>query len=102
MDRDNHWVQVKLEENARSALVVTKLASIVSNAVLVRMKRCGAWRNVGSRDHMEVVLVCDERVMGKLKRVVEWLYNVGEIGPEGELGDDMRKIHLVVGNVNMT
>ena len=32
-------------------------------------------------------------IMGDLEGVVERLCDVGEVGSEGELGDDMRQIH---------
>ena len=61
VDCDDHRIQVKLEENARGALVVTQFANVVCDAVLVRVERCGAWCNVSSRHHMEEVLVRHER-----------------------------------------
>lgn len=32
-------------------------------------------------------------IMRDLKRIVEWLSNVREVGTKGELGDDMREVH---------
>lgn len=64
VDRDNHWV--KPEKNARSTFVVAQLASIVRNAVSVRMKWRRTWRDVGSRDHMERVPVCDKHKVSHL------------------------------------
>ena len=57
---DLERIEVELEENARCAAVVVKHASVVGYAVLVRVERLGARRDVCRGYDMEEVLVRDE------------------------------------------
>jgi len=34
--------------------------------------------------------------IGNLKRIVERLYNFGEVRPKREFGDDMRQVHFYI------
>lgn len=38
----------------------------------------------------------DNTFIGNLKRIVERLYNFGEMRPKREFGDDMRQVHFYI------
>ena len=60
MDRELHRVEVELEEDAGHAAVVLKYAGVVRHAVLMRVQRLRARRDVCRRDDVHEVLVRDE------------------------------------------
>ncbi len=61
MDGDLEGIKVELEEDARCAAVVVEHPCIVGHAVLVRLERFRARRDVRGRDDVEEVLVRNKR-----------------------------------------
>jgi hypothetical protein len=60
MHGDGHWVQVKLEEDARSTFAMLQDPSVVSNTVLISFQGAGTRGNICCGYDMEEVLVGDE------------------------------------------
>lgn len=111
MDSDNHWVQVKLEENSRGSLEVLQLTGVVGYTILVGLKRRTSRSNISSWNHMQEVLIRHERYQlmssstkqegtrptffGDLKGVVKRLSDIREVWTKRKLGDDMGQVHLL-------
>jgi len=66
-----------------------RLPSIMGDAVLVRTQRFAPRWDVCRGDHLKKVLIGDESFMGKLKRIVQRLGNVWEVGAKGKFCDNV-------------
>jgi len=67
VDGEAHGVEVELEEDAGNRTRVNlQLLHVVRYGVLVSMQGSAAWSNVGGGDHVHVVLVGDETIIGNL------------------------------------
>ena len=106
----SHRIEIKFEENSRSAFVMFYFAGVVGDAVLMRMERGRTRCNVSCWHNMQEILVGDEiffwsvEIRGKmtgehtficsLKRIIERLYNFGKVRTKREFSDNMRKVHF--------
>jgi len=87
MNCDVQRIELKLEENPWSAPPVVDLPGVMRDTVLVRTQWLGPRRDVCRRDNVKKVLVGDERFMGKLKGIVQWLCDVRKIWAKGKFCD---------------
>lgn len=88
-----HRVQIKLEENSRSTRPMAEYASVVRDAVLVRVKWGGARGDVGCWYYVQEVLVCYEWILGDFVGVVKGLSDIREVRAERKLVYDVREVH---------
>lgn len=61
VDGESHWVQVEFEKNAWSAAVCLEGAGVMGDAVLMGAEPVGPGCDVGCRDDMQEILVCNIR-----------------------------------------
>jgi len=87
MDCDVQWVELKLEEDPRSAPTVVDLPSVMGDTVLVRTQRLAPRCDVCRRNNVKKVLVGDERFTSELKGIVQRLGNVREVWAKGKFCD---------------
>lgn len=57
---NRHRVEVELQEDTRGATTMLERLRVMRHAVLVRRNRSLTRRNVGSRNDVEEVLICNE------------------------------------------
>jgi len=85
MDRDVQRIEFELEEDSWSALAMIRLSSVMGDTVLVRPQRFAPRWDVCGRDDLKKVLVGNERFIGELEGIVQWLGNVREVGAKRKL-----------------
>lgn len=90
---EGQGIQVKLEKDAWSSLVVLQDPSIVCNTVLVGAQWLGTGGDIFRWNDVEEVLVRDKGLFCDFKSIVQWLRHIREMGAKREFGNDMGEIH---------
>lgn len=95
------WINVILEEDAWCSLTMRELLDVVGNRVLVGVQWLGARGDIGGRNDRDKVLKCDKMFLGRFKRIVQRLDNIGIVWPKRKLGDDVGHVNVVMASMGI-